>query len=315
MSGRTRREGSSACYARGVRYRVAALAIGISIAASSVDLAQAQETATEPATAGAPAPAPPAVASARALKGVAVLVPGSPDEALGKGCRDLAREVYKIGSLTPSMSEAEVRTLCGGDPGPQPGPKKLAELRQGLAWSLDGATSRVIAQAMADDLGVRALVLLGRDTNGGQAVRVIRAGLVEDRVAIYVEPTRLELVARAPSADATPVVPWVDAAKAIEILARDEGEARSDGSIGKVDAITPEGAAPEIPAGPRKEKLVGAKTTAPPAEGADDTKFYESPWFWVAAGSVAAVGLTVLIVSQTTDVDEGSIPVQGKVLP
>jgi hypothetical protein len=30
---------------------------------------------------------------------------------------------------------------------------------------------------------------------------------------------------------------------------------------------------------------------------------------------VAAVGLTVLIVSQATDVDEGTVHVQGKVLP
>lgn len=65
----------------------------------------------------------------------------------------------------------------------------------------------------------------------------------------------------------------------------------------------------EQPAGPRRKPA-----PAPPAP-AEDGSLTSSPWFWVAVGSVAAIGLGILIVSQATNVDESSVRLQGRVLP
>lgn len=252
----------------------------------------------------------PAVRPARVLNGVAVLAPGASDEALGADCKSFAREVYKTAALRPTIDEASARTLCGGDPGTEAGPKRLAELRQSLALNAGTATGKLVAQALADELGVRALVLVGRDASG-LGVRVVRASIVAEKVAVFVEGTRIDL---APRGD-PPAVPWGESARAVEVLIDDEGEAASDGALAPLPAL-PDLALLIAPlVGPRRDALLGARTLNKGPEAPKETPFYESPWFWVAVGSVAAAGLTVLIVSQATDVDEGTVNVTGTVLP
>lgn len=253
-----------------------------------------------------PAPARPA----RALRGVAVLAPGAADETLAAECKTFAREVYKTPALRPSIDEAAARTLCGGEPGEDAAAKRLAELRQSLALNAGTATGKLVAQALADELGVRALVLIGRDS-AGLGVRVVRASLVAEKISVFVEGTRIDLAARGDP----PAVPWGESARAVEVLIEDEGEGAPEAALAPLPALPDRAVliAPLI--GPRRDALLGARPTPQAPVAPKETPFYESPWFWVAVGSVAAVGLTVLIVSQATDVDEGTVTVKGMVLP
>ncbi|NUP11157.1 MAG: hypothetical protein HOW73_34360 [Polyangiaceae bacterium] len=296
-----------------MRSRLAALGILLSsgLAAGGATDAWAQDA--EPA----PAPAAPAVAApAPARRGAVVVAVGAAEDELGRSCRDLAREVYRVERLRPSLDEASARALCGGDAGTEARPKKLAELRQSLTMSPSNATSRLVAGALAEELGASALVLVGRDDKG-QAVRLLRVEDVEGKQTLFFEPTRLDATPNAAPAATTidspfGIVPWAKIASAIDILSEGEGEARSDGSAPQVTAISATDPVPKT--GPRKENLLGARSTDAPAD-AGDKAFYESPWFWVAAGGVAAIGVVVLVVSQATDIGEGTTHIQGKVNP
>lgn len=291
-------------YDRGVFVRRAAVFGALAWAClGSPQKARAEDPPTAPID--TPAPRPP-----RVLNGVAVLAPGPSDEVLGADCKTFAREVYKSATLRPTIDEASARTLCGGDPGTEPGPKRLAELRQSLALNAGTATGKLVAQALADELGVRALVLVGRDASG-LGVRVVRASIVAEKVVVFVEGSRIDL---APRGD-PPAVAWSESARAVEVLIDDEGEAASDGALTPLPPL-PDRAILIAPlVGPRRDALLGARVASKGPEAPKETPFYESPWFWVAVGSVAAVGLTVLIVSQATDVDEGTVSVKGVVLP
>lgn len=271
------------CYARGVRRRLAPwllLASGLLPASAS-----AEEPASRP-------------------RGVAVVAPGAPDEDLGRACRELAREVYRLDGLRPDLDEGSARALCGGDPGVEAGPKRVAELRQGLTPSLSGASSSVLALALADELGVSALVLV-EPSGGSTTVRVVRVASVGGKPTLFLEPTRLDA---SPSGE-PPVVAWATVGRAVGVLVEDEGEGASDGSAPPTVGLPSAEAGP----GPRRDLLLGPRPAAPADAG--DKAFYESPWFWVAAGSVAAVGIVVLVVSQTTDVGQGTVKLTGQVSP
>ncbi len=287
---RSRERGGSFCYGLGVR--LAALTSLLVLSAVAPPAAHAQPSGP--------------VSTPAAPRGVAVVAPGPPDEELGRSCRELAREVYRLEGLRPDVDEGSARALCGGDPGVEAGPKRVAELRQGLTATLEGASSGVLAAALADELGITALVLVGRE-GAATTVRVVRVAQIDGKPALFVEPTRLDAT---PTGE-PPVTAWATAARAVAVLVEDEGEGSSDGATSVVAAL-PDGSSAKGP-GPRRDALLGVRTSAPETPG--DKAFYESPWFWVAAGSVAAVGLVVLIVSQATDVGEGTVKVTGKVSP
>jgi len=249
----------------------------------------------------------------RELAGAAVVASGTVDDALGQDCRALAREIYKSAALRPSIDEGTAKTLCGGEAGiagtgaVDAQPRKIGELRASLGTNLDNATARLVVQALVDELGVQSLVLVSRTATGPQ-VRVVRAHMARGKLGITIEGTRLS-----PSAKGEPLaIPWAETAAAVELLLSDEGEAQGDGSVTPIAAVS--AGIVVSPGGPRKSNLLAARPTEAPG-AAPEKAFYESPWFWVAVGSVAAVGLTVLIVSQATNVDEGSVNLQGEVLP
>ncbi len=283
---------------------------------------------TAPARAGDAAPAPAAEAhppapAARVLQGAVVVAPGAPEAATSQACRALAREVYKADELRPRISEIAASTLCGGPPGEDASAKKLAELRQALTLGLDSATSKLLAEGIADELGARALVLVapgaaspvpgadGATEAPPVVIRVVRAFASErGKISVFIEKTRLTVKKDA----STGTYPFDGTARAIRVLAEDEHELSGDGGKTAVEAVVAVRVVPKPLPGPRRDKLIGARATdAPKAPG--DKPFYESPWFWVAAGSVAAVGLAVLIVSQTTDVGRGTVKIQGTVDP
>lgn len=253
------------------------------------------------ALAAGPAAAEPARPEADARGAVVTLV-GPPTDALAEACRAIARDVYERPRLRPRLDETAVRVLCGSAaPGDAPREvRALAELREGLGPELDAATNRALVDALASATRAETLVLV--DGGAPEHVRVRWLARKGDGPGLVLDPVSLD-------------VPTPTQSSAAPGLFDAIGE-------GLEGLIAPAAPAPlaEAPAphavpglGPRKSHLGGAKPGQPPDVPAPS--FFETPWFWVAAGGVAAIGLTILIVSQATDVGQGSVHVSGKVEP
>ncbi len=223
-------------------------------------------------------------AASAAASGAAVVLIGS-DEERAKDCRELARAVYAKPSLRPAIDESAAKALCSTDSSAQAG-QKLAELRASLHDRIDNAATQAVLTALGSELPSEAVVLVSKGERG-TLVRVVRRGAKE------ADPLSFDL---APGADGAPVA-WADVAQALDLSLR--------------EAPTPKAPGGERPGPVRSLAAPIGKDPVPEAP----TPFFESPWFWVAAGSVAALGLAILIVSQTTDVGEGTVKIEGKVLP
>lgn len=222
-------------------------------------------------------------------KGVAVVFVGT-DADRARDCRELAREVYKRRKLLPEIDEEVAKSLCtpaAEVSGVSPAAAKVGELRASLGERVDNAATRAVLIALATELNTRALVIVSTG-KVGTLVRIVRSS-----EAPKAEPISFDLMQTDP---AKPIA-WADLAETTEVMLQDPPKSSAN--------------AGELP-GPRKS-LAASIGKDPPVE--EPTQFFESPWFWVAAGGVAAVGLAILIVSQTTNVDEGSVILTGTVLP
>jgi hypothetical protein len=225
------------------------------------------------------------------------------DDTQARHARDLARGVYRAPKLRPSLDEATVRILTGGEPGADDAAaKQLADFRAALVPDLTSEASKSALAGLAAALPVEAIVLFVP----GPAGPTVRLAHVD--ASAQPPSTRLDPASIAPSPkqgpdgglDLDPVL------TSLERLVAPKAET----------TLPPKPVTkPKPKPGPRKENLKKAKPTNEPEKPKDDSSFFESPWFWVAVGGVAAAGLTILIVSQTTDVGEGSIALKGKVLP
>jgi hypothetical protein len=223
------------------------------------------------------------------------------DEPAAAACRALAKKVYRSSRLRPSIDEASARALCGANPTEPAEAASLAELRRALSAPLDGAGARALLESIARRVPSEGLVVVERvgdelrasllrtdPTSSSAPLRPGRASLAlgpagaELRLAETLSD--LEQLLGPPPAPAVPATPT--------------GPREVPPDLGA-----------EHPAGPRREP---APVPPLPAEGGS---LASSPWFWVAVGSVAAIGLSILIVSQATNVDESSVRLQGRVLP
>ncbi len=220
-------------------------------------------------------------------KGAAVVLVGS-DSDRARDCRELAREVYKRPALLPVIDEGVAKSLCAPASEATGSAAKVGELRASLGDRIDNAATQAVLVALASELGTRAIILVSTG-KVGTLVRVVRAA---DKPKA--EPVSFDLV----QTDPQKPIAWGDLAASTEVM------------LAEAKSTTP---APtgELP-GPRKSLAASIGKDPPPESPA---QFFESPWFWVAAGGVVAVGLAILIVSQATDVNEGNVLIQGKVLP
>ncbi len=253
------------------------------------------------ASAAPPAAAAPAPAAKRT--GVAVVLVGPWEDVPAKQARDLARGVYRTPKLRPELEEGTVRILSGGEPvGDDPAPKRLADLRRSLSSDLTTPGTREVLDSLAAELSVVAIVLFVPGATG-PVVRLAHVDATKSPPKTRLDPASIApspLEGQEGALDLEPVLVSLE-----RLIAP------------KVEVAPP----PKAPAakpkpGPRKDNLTKGKPAGAPAkpEG-EETSFFESPWFWVALGGVAATGLTILIVSQTTDVGEGTVALRGKVLP
>lgn len=248
----------------------------------------------------ADAPAASRVAPRPAGQGVAVVGgPSVRDDAFA-----LARAVYASSLRPAGLDEVRARVLAG-DPPPANATRALrdlAELRAGIAG--DDAASRRLLAAIAEQLGVRALLVVRGEPVAATAVD---AGPDADGPA---EPgdagADLDAAAPAPAAPAGPAE--VTRPVALLFLA-DAGELDAARYAPAPDQAGPSawrGVVASLerrfpPAAPARAGLPG--TAPPPArssESSESRPFYASPWFWGALGAAALVGGAFYFASRDT---------------
>jgi hypothetical protein len=266
-----------------------------------------------PADATAAPVAPPAAPVAKAAAPVMARPVAAPhgavvvavtDEA-GPAAKALAHEVYREPTLRPSIDEATARALTGASSGasdapaatptPTPAADKLAEitaLRGSIATSVTDITTRHLLASLGASL--RADLVVAVTLDGGHAVaRVLHAGTATFE--------RVELGASVETAaDGARTFVWPGA------------------------ATTLRGFLPAPPAPPANTEVEATKPVAKPVatvstrvkpELSDQRPVWKSPWFWAALGGVAAVGVTVFVLSKTTGNSPTTVHVDGSVDP
>lgn len=268
---------------------------------ASAPAPSASAPAAAPSAPAAPA-APASAVPAGARAGVAVVLVGPWDDTLARQARDLARAAYRAPKLRPQLDEATVRILTGGEPSADDvAGKQLSDLRARLAPDLTTEESRAGLAGLAAALPVEAIVLFVPGPVG-PSVRLAHVDATKSPPSTRVDPATLAPSPKEGQPGALDLDPVLTS---LERLVAPKAKATRP-----LGPPTGEKAKP----GPRKENLKNAKPSKEPEKPKEESSWYESPWFWVAVGGVAATGLTILIVSQTTDVGQGSVALRGKVL-
>lgn len=227
-----------------------------------------------------------AATPAQATRG-AVVVAVSSDA--GPPARSLAREVYRDAALRPAIDDATARVLTGeASPSPEDGPPRprLAEMAEVRA-SIAGAGSEVASRRLLASLGAEtsATLVIAVSIEAGRPV----AKVLQVASATY-EPIELgATIETAP--DGARSFLWPGATTTLK------------GFLPKV--------APSTLASSPKRTLA----TPPPRSTPKESKpLWSSPWFWGAIGGVAAVGITVFVLSQTTGAPS-TVHLDGRVVP
>ncbi len=229
-------------------------------------------------------------------RGLAVALLGRGSESASKACRNTARAVY-AGGLAPAVSEPMALALCAEEP-TTPDARAVSEVRAALTAPLDSASSRALVLALLEQTGARAVLLIAERVDDETGLPVLEVDLVrraptERGPRTLVDPARFRLSGA--TFDATS-------------LAAVAGELFGAPACSEASPCAPN------PPSPSAVATLDWFIPTPPAPEGGAT-FVDTPWFWVAAGGVAALGLTILIVSQTTDVDRSTIVVEGSVPP
>ena len=188
----------------------------------------------------------------------------------GPAARALAMEVYRDGELRPPIDEATARVLAGDAPVEAAAArlKEIAELRASVARAPEDLVRRRLLASIGTDLGAAMVVTVTIDA-GRPVARALRStGALLERVELG---STIET-----AADGAKTYRWPGATTTLRTL------------LGVVD--TP--AEPLRPVAPK----------APLPKAPDEPRpFYKSPWFWGTAGAVVAAGITVLVLSRTSN--------------
>lgn len=183
----------------------------------------------------------------------------------------LAQETYRSPRLRPRLDEAHARVFAGEDA--PAGRKDLAELAEARDAVVDeGAASRRILASLGKEYGLEGVLVVGSSEGASPAARLFT-----------VETGRFEPLELRSETDTG----WSSARATLERLAPRE--------------VTPAPVA-QAPANATK-----SGEEAKPGRKA----FYESPWFWGAAGAAAALGGAFFLA--TRDSSSDSIHVQMQV--
>jgi hypothetical protein len=206
----------------------------------------------------------------------------------------LARTVYGEASLRPAtLDEAHARVLVG-EPAGEGAPAELRDLGDlRAAIHGDDGASRQLLQSIATSLHVKGIVVVEPRTGPGtrpQARVYVTASQAYD--AVRYEPD--------PSAPVT----WGGGASAVTW----------NGAVQALKRSFSDNPQPPPPA-PSPTVAAVALHPVPPAPAADRAKstraFYQSPWFWAAAGAAAfAAGAVYLATRNDSTNDNIQLQVQ-----
>jgi hypothetical protein len=246
---------------------------GSARAADAPPAATTAATTAAPAAPAAPATPPPAAGA----RGGAVVIAASDDAT--PAARALAFDLYREAGLRPNIDDATARVLIGEAPASSASAKvkDLAEVRASLPKAGSDAASRHLLASIGKDLGAEVVVVVSLD--GARPVaRVLRPG------ASAFE--RIEL------------------GSTIETDDKGARTVRWPGAGAVVRGLLLPKALPKAATKP----LVAA----PPPKPIEPRPLWKSPWFWGAVGGVAAVGVTVFVLSRTTS-DPGTVRLTGRV--
>ena len=226
-------------------------------------------------------------------KGTAIV---AANEAARPAAKELARLVYRDAKLRPSFDETIARALLGEAPSEEGQAKEIAGVVASLDTSDEAVARRVLAST-GKELGVSLVVLVESDDRGPRA-RVLRVS--EQRfLGVTLTPKPLEGGA----------LDWQDGVA----LLRNLPEAQP--LPGPRRANLPK-AKPKKKSGSKKNgtKKNGHKPDT--GEKSDESpNLLTSPWFWGGLGVVVAVGVTVLVLSQTVFKDGDAVTLEGRVSP
>jgi len=230
-------------------------------------------------------------------RGLAVLGLGSTSEAAWP----LARAIYADSALRPlALDEAHARVLAGESPG-DAGPSELRDLAESRAAVRgDDAASRRLLASIAASLGVKGVVVVeSADGSGGRpSARVFVASQ-----SAY-DPARYEPDPPAPVTwgNGTSVVVWRGAVEALH-------RAFAVSTVGN--------SALELrPSGPKATSTDHgtrpATTTTPGSDAGKSASraFYQSPWFWAAAGAALFAAGAVYFATRSDGADNIQLQVQ-----
>lgn len=251
---------------------VTAMSVGI---VADARLAHAQESDAGASVEAAPIPAAPRARR----RGLAVVsVPGVARDA----AFPLARAVYASRLRPPGVDEESAHVLVGDAPAENAAPRsrELAELRGGLAR--DDAASRRLLAAVADTLGVEALLVVGLgDAPVGDAG--IESPARDPRARLF--------LAESGTLDAARYEPDV------------AGTSAWKNTVESLERRFASGEPPRAAPAPAPAPFVAAAPAPARSETPSHKPFYASPWFWGTVGAAVLVGGFFLLSSRDTSDD------------
>lgn len=205
----------------------------------------------------------------------------------------LARASYREPSLRPRIDEATARAVLGVAPPPEASAHllELARVARVAAAEPDPAVASRLLRSLGDELEASLLVVVDETAEGPTA----RAFLVaEGRYLSYSLAPRRPVNPPAEKARSALEFDWSDAISSLV------GVTRQPSSPSPAAASSP---APRVPPSRSREP------TKPP------THLVSSPWFWGSLAAVVSVGVTVLILSQTTLDAPSTLRLDGRIAP
>ncbi len=215
----------------------------------------------------------------------------------------LARAVYSESSLRPpALDEAHARVLVGETPD-ENAPAELRDLagtRSGIHG--DDPVSRRLLQSIALAMHVKGIVVVDAGVAPGRAsARVfVTTGGAYDPVRYDPDPSAPVTWGNGASATT-----W---AGAVQVLRRGFGESGKPPSAPPLPGVAPVESRPPSPVG---ISVLLHPVPAPSEKGKSEPKaFYQSPWFWAAAGAAVFAGLAVYLATRNDSSDNIQLSVQ-----
>jgi hypothetical protein len=253
-----------------------------------------------------------------APRGAVVVAVG---EGATEAARPLAHEVYREEALRPGIDDATARALIGeplAKDAKDAAPKlaEIAEIRASIARSGSDAAGRLLLASIGE--GARARIVVTVSMDGGRAVaRVLR---VETKAFEGVElGATVETPAAGGPGEPAKIYRWPGAVATLLPLASASPAAPSKSDLGSEEAAPKSAAAPPVnnnkSPGPVRPTADAKKPAAPPPKPApvEDRPAWQSPWFWVTLGGVAAAGLAAFGIAKAVETDDGLVRLQGRV--